>query len=420
MPHQTTRRPRDHCVLSDLGLRPMPTLCHVCISRMPKTTWKIYEIQHRRSPDSPVMTRYQFTDGQGKRRHFATKAKAKLEAANDRALYHQEGRSAAGLTDEERRDAASAVKHLPAGWTLTRAAKFAAEHVSRIKITLTIDEAVKRFLTSREHRSDMHYDDLNRRLNRWLATIESARDIATVEKVELERYLTQYAGRNRLNHLRALTNFFRFATKIGSIGEVPTTDIDISFRRSSVCYLASKTFADLLTKAGDQQEADILAWLVLGGFLGLRPFEAYRANWRGVKWETSEFRVEAEWSKTRRSRVLPIQSNAMEWLQIAHALRRRDDQIMPNHSTFTNQFVAWRVKNHDMAFWKGNQDILRHSYGTHRMPVVRNAHQVAEEMGNSVQIVRRHYDAVLEPSKAALWWTIRPRQPQNVINIKVA
>lgn len=48
--------------------------------------------------------------------------------------------------------------------------------------------------------------------------------------------------------------------------------------------------------------------------------------------------------------------------------------------------------NHDMAFWRGKQDVLRHSYGTHRMAIVRNAHQVAEEMGNSVVMVRRHYD----------------------------
>jgi hypothetical protein len=57
---------------------------------MPKTDWKIYEIQHRRGPDAPLRTRYQFTDGQGKRRHFATKAKAKIESGKDKALYHQE------------------------------------------------------------------------------------------------------------------------------------------------------------------------------------------------------------------------------------------------------------------------------------------------------------------------------------------
>lgn len=382
-------------------------------NHIPKTDWKIYEIQHRRGPDAPLKTRYQFTDGQGKRRHFATKAKAKIEAGKDKALYHQEGRLAAGLTDEQRRDAAAAVKSLPSGWTLTQAAKFAAEHVSRIKITLTIDEAVKRFLESREKRSDMHYKDLNRRLNRWLATIDPANDVATVEKGEIEGYLAGYTDRNQLNHLRALSNFFRFSAKIGAIGIVPTTGIDISFRRSRVAYLESTVFADLLVKASDQNEADILVWLVLGGFLGLRPFEAYHAYWSGVKWETSEFRVEAEWSKTRRSRVLPIEKNAMEWLRVAYDLRLREDRILPNHNTFTHRFVNWREANHNMAFWKGKQDVLRHSYGTHRSAIIRNAHQVAEEMGNSVAIVRRHYDAVLEPSKAIAWWEIRPNRPQK-------
>jgi site-specific recombinase XerC len=385
---------------------------------MPKTDWKIYEIQHRRGPSAPLKTRYQFTDGQGKRRHFATKAKAKIEAGKDKALYHQEGRLAAGLTDEQRRDAAAAVKSLPSGWTLTQAAKFAAEHVSRVKITLTIDEAVKRFLESREKCSDMHYKDLNRRLNRWLATVDPTNDVAAVEKGQIEAYLTNYTGRNQLNHLRALSNFFRFSAKIGAIGIVPTTGIDVSFRRSSVAYLESNVFSDLLVKACEQNEADILAWLVLGGFLGLRPFETYHAHWSGVKWETSEFRVEAEWSKTRRSRVLPIQPNAMEWLTIAHDLRKRGDRILPNHNTFTHRFVDWRAANHDMTFWKGKQDILRHSFGTHRMATVRNAHQVAEEMGNSVAIVRRHYDAVLEPSKAAAWWRIIPRVPGNVVPIQ--
>jgi len=385
---------------------------------MPKTDWKIYEIQHRRSPDAPLKTRYQFTDGQGKRRHFATKAKARIEAGRDKALYHQEGRLAAGLTDEQRRDAASAVKLLPPSWTLTQAAKFAAEHVSRIKITLTIDEAVKRFLESRENRSDMHYKDLNRRLNKWLTTVNPANDVVTVEKGEIEGYLTRYSGRNQLNHLRALSNFFRFSAKIGAIGTVPTSGIDISFRRSKVACLESKVFADLLVKAYDQKEADVLVWLVLGGFLGLRPFEAYHAHWSGVKWETSEFRVEAEWSKTRRSRVLPIQRNAMGWLRIAYDLRRRDERILPNHNTFTHRFVDWREENHDMAFWRGKQDILRHSYGTHRMAIIRNAHQVAEEMGNSVAIVRRHYDAVLEPSKAIVWWEIQPKESGNVVPMK--
>jgi hypothetical protein len=39
-------------------------------------------------------------------------------------------------------------------------------------------------------------------------------------------------------------------------------------------------------------------------------------------------------------------------------------------------------------------------------------------MGNSVAIVRRHYDAVLEPSKAAAWWQIKAAKPLNILDMK--
>jgi len=107
---------------------------------------------------------------------------------------------------------------------------------------------VKRLLQNRENRSDRLYKDLNRRLNRYLAATGLANDVVTVEKAAIERYLAQYTGRNQLNHLRALSNFFRFTAKIGAIGTVPTSGIDLSFRRSRVAYLKSKVFADLLAK----------------------------------------------------------------------------------------------------------------------------------------------------------------------------
>ena len=62
-----------------------------------KTTWEIYEIQHRRGLGYPVTARYQFVDGHGKRRHFNTKARAKLERDKAKALFVQEGKLAAGM-----------------------------------------------------------------------------------------------------------------------------------------------------------------------------------------------------------------------------------------------------------------------------------------------------------------------------------
>jgi hypothetical protein len=51
---------------------------------------------------------------------------------------------------------------------------------------------------------------------------------------------------------------------------------------------------------------------------------------------------------------------------------------------------------------------------------LRNSHNLAEEMGNSVTIVRTYYDAVVSPSVAKLWWKIRPARPKNVVPMKAA
>jgi hypothetical protein len=110
-----------------------------------RTTWEIYEIQHRRGPGYPVRERYQFVDGQGRRRHFSTKVRAKLERDKARALFTQEGKLAAGMDEHHRRDAVQAVNLLPVGWTLTRCVQFVADHLKRTTQVLSIEEALDRF-----------------------------------------------------------------------------------------------------------------------------------------------------------------------------------------------------------------------------------------------------------------------------------
>src|ERR1700738_696433 len=135
-----------------------------------KTTWEIYEIRHCRGPGYQVRERYQFVDGHGRRRHFSTKVRAKLERDKAKALFTQEGKLAAGMDERHRRDAAQAIGLLPAGWTLTRCAQFVADHVRRTTQVLTIEETLHRFLMTKEKASNYHSKDLSRRLKKWAET----------------------------------------------------------------------------------------------------------------------------------------------------------------------------------------------------------------------------------------------------------
>jgi integrase len=387
--------------------------------------WVIYKIQHRMTSSSPVVTRYQFTDGRGQRRHFGTQTKAKLEAAKDKALYQQEGKLAAGLNEEQRRDAAQAAKLLPAGWTLTRCAQFVADHVKRTTQVLSIGDAIGRFLVTKEKASQFHSNDLSRRLNKWADTIDRTQPIHSLTKQEIESYLAKYTAQNFINHRAALSNLFGYAHKVGATSENPVLAIDKPrIKRGRPAILSIKEFETLINRARNQKRLDVLGWLVLGGLVGLRPYEALRLEWAGVHFQTREIRIEPGWTKTHRARVIPLQPSALEWLRVIAAhTKEKTGTVMPSESTWNNRWQRWRQEEDaplPLAWWVGKDDILRHSYGTYRSAILRNSHNLAEEMGNSVKMVRTYYDAVVSPSVAKLWWRIRPAKPKNVIPMKAA
>jgi hypothetical protein len=116
--------------------------------------------------------------------------------------------------------------------------------------------------------------------------------------------------------------------------------------------------------------------------------------------------------------------NALEWLRlIAAHTKEKAGRVMPSESTWNNRWQRWRQEEDaplPLTWWVGKDDILRHSYGTYRAAILRNSHNLAEEMGNSLAMVRTYYDAVVSPSVAKLWWRIRPAKPKNLIPMKAA
>jgi integrase len=206
---------------------------------------------------------------------------------------------------------------------------------------------------------------------------------------------------------------FGYALKIGATSESPLSNIEKPrIKRSRPAILGTKEFQALLKRAFSQSRFDVLNCLVLGGLVGLRPYEVLRLEWTGIQFQTSEIRIEPAWTKTHRARVIPLAANALVWLKlIAAHTPKKAGRVMPSESTWNNRWRRWREEQDaplPLTWWVGKDDILRHSYGTYRAAVLRNSHNLAEEMGNFVAIVRTYYDAVVSPSVARLWWRITP------------
>jgi integrase len=108
---------------------------------------------------------------------------------------------------------------------------------------------------------------------------------------------------------------------------------------------------------------DVLSWLILGGLVGLRPYEVLRFEWTGIHFQTREIRVEPGWTKTHRARIVPLQPNAFEWLKLvaSHTAEKRG-KVMPSVSTWNNRWRRWRQEEDTplpLRWWVGKDDVLR-------------------------------------------------------------
>lgn len=69
---------------------------------------------------------------------------------------------------------------------------------------------------------------------------------------------------------------------------------------------------------------------------------------------------------------------------------------------------------------KYQRNALHHSFGSYRMEMVKNAGQVALEMGNSAAVVMKHYFDIVEARAANEHWNIRPlpRGDRKIVRLR--
>jgi len=156
---------------------------------------------------------------------------------------------------------------------------------------------------------------------------------------------------------------------------------------------------------------DLLPIIVLVCFAGLRPSEAVRLDWSEVG--VDYIRLPGKKSKTGYSRQIPIPKNLGIWLA---PWRKTEGRICPG--------VDLSHLNAAIRHFSGvrlDHDAMRHGYGSHRQMIVRNVAMVADEMGNSVQVCRRHYlNPFCTQQEATDWFSIVPATPSNIINMPSA
>jgi len=164
-----------------------------------------------------------------------------------------------------------------------------------------------------------------------------------------------------------------------------------------------------LAKVIAKADADLVPFLALGAFTGLRHAELLRLEWEDIRFEQGFVEVKARKAKTAQRRLVPIQPNLQAWLAPYH---EKTGKVCPWIRIGRTASVL--AKSLGLTWPKNG---LRHSYATYRLAQCQDAAKVALEMGNTPNMIFRHYRELVTPKEAAAWWSIIPTQAANVVPI---
>jgi integrase len=348
--------------------------------------------------------------GKGRNRQFF-KRKPEAEAflqikRNEQVNYGTAGMS---FTELQRAEFLECSKKLePFGATLRAATEFYLPHLQATASSSTVKETVAEMLKIRKGAgaSSRHLANLRSRLGQF-SSVFGEKHMANLTVQDIDDWLlTLSHSKNgkplspttRNNFRRVLVNMFNFALGRGYCISNPA-------KKTAKAKVIDKPVGiltvDELSRLLRHAKAELIPYLTIGAFAGLRRAELERLDWKQIDLDGGLIEVPANIAKSARRRHVRILANLSAWLR---PYVKPSGKVTPtNYEELLKQArAAARITE-----WPNNG--LRHSYASYYLPQFKSAENLALELGHSgTDIIFRHYRELVKPSDAARYWKITP------------
>ena len=391
----------------------------------------VQEYQKDGTPVSPPRWRVELRLPGRPRRYFSTERAALEFIAGEDERRRNLGQSAAGISPRLLEDALTAeeiLRHY--GATLTTAAKFYAETESRRRTSKTALEVAKELIANRRANacSTVHVTDLEDRLIGGgkrsnavsFCSVLGATPMCEITTADVEKWLAslrrKYAPQTVANFRRAAQTLFNFAKPRDYCSRNVVEAIQPPrVPPKDEIGIFTPAEAEAILKAADK---DLLPWLAIAFFAGLRSAELDRLTWEDVKFERGWIEVPAKKSKTAQRRLVPIVPALAQWLAKYHA---REGRIRPKD--FNNKRrVAYRAagfgkpgtetageKAARVRLRPAPSNAARHSFASYRLAGTKDAAKTALELGHTTTaLLFKVYREVASEEDAARYFAISP------------
>ena len=395
--------------------------CKVVITTHPSAPWRV---------SFPVEI-----DGKTvrKRRMFSTEEKAKEFAAGHERDVIDHGVRFGSITAEARRafDFYRDARHdlrvdgiePPTFETLVAdaVARLRKDHADRQRNRMTIAEGVEAFLAYKKVRvGERHLCGLKGHLVRFARAFGTDHvDALTSETIEAWIVgLPGLSAVTRNKHRTSLKALYTFAAAKAQKWCEHSPLGDLAKERVVTKEPRAYSPADAARIMQAALASPILPALVLGMFSGLRPSEARALDLATINFASDGFRTPAfhrtgEPTKTG-ARVAPLTPACKAWM--ASQTRRTGFAWEGSDEEYQTEMRGVL----EAAGVKGIYDGARHSFISYRTAEIRDVARVADECGNSPNVIKRHYREIVTTEAAKVFFAIRPvkRRKSKITNIE--
>jgi integrase len=351
---------------------------------------------------------------------FATKTEAQNECNRLKTKQHNFGASLSLISATEVTEAAKSFELLkPYGIGLLEAVReYVAIHQKRTS-SISFLELCNQYLTVKSGRDERHLKGLRNTRDRFPSLHSML--ASDIDHRVLEPLVNSIVpgGRNLvLRHFRA---YFNFAIKKGFAFSNPVDRLDfVETIRKEVEVVAPDDVARMFNHAF-QNDLDLVPYLTLGFFTGIRPEEIRLMDWRDIDIPTRAITIRPEVSKTRKRRFPELSENAVAWLE---AYRRAGGVTEgPITSLGEDALFAHRQKNRlaaGVTHWP--HSAMRHSFCSFWMAKHKDVNRLVLLSGHdSPDTMWENYHRGVTEGEAEKFWSIRPvAQAVNIISMAQA
>lgn len=181
---------------------------------------------------------------------------------------------------------------------------------------------------------------------------------------------------------------------------------------------------DQLVKLLSRTLSNMIPFTVLQSFAGIRHEELNPEecevdkrplDWLDFDWKEKLIEITEDTGKTG-ARLVPMSDNLVAWLK-PHAKPRGPVCELSNTSN-----ALWRAKKRAGLPTGKNEsrNVLRKSFGSYRLAVVKHIGQVADEMGNSPAKIKSNYRKPRSEAEGKRWFAIWPTNAEVLqLNFKI-